>query len=292
MRPLSGPGDRTVQLPDGRTLGYVELGDPRGVPVVNCHGGLSCRLDVEAADGPARQAGVRLLSPDRPGIGRSSRCPDRTIGSWARDVVDFADRSGVERFAVMGWSFGGPYAAACAALCPDRVLATALVAGGVPLDWPSASKGFENRTDALMYRLCRSAPWLASPLLWAGGEVAARAPRLWMRTASRAMAPSDLDAISRDGTDAFVRSIAEGLRRPGGVVDDYVAYGRPWGFAYEDIPGPVYVWQGEEDTFLPVTWSQEAARRIPNATLRMVPGKGHMVARDCWGEIFADLVGG
>ncbi len=232
---------------------------------------------------------MRLLSPDRPGIGLSSRLRHRTIGAWADDVAALADQLGIDRFAVMGWSFGGPFAAACAALLPERVAATAIIAGGVPLDWPCASKGFENTTDAVFFRLCKISPPLAFVGLRMVGEVAAHAPTLWMRLGSSEMATRDVEAIVRDGVREFALSIGEGLRCPAGVVDDYLCYARPWGFEYERIRGPVHLWQGDADTFLPVAWSEEAARRIPHARLSIVPGYGHFLARDHWAEIFAGL---
>ncbi len=289
MRPIVGPEDHVVRLPDGRLLGYAEYGDPQGRPIINCHGGLTCRLDVHPADAAARSAGVRLLSPDRPGIGLSSRLRNRTIGAWAGDVAALADQLGIDRFAVMGWSFGGPFAAACAALLPERVATTAIIAGGVPLDWPCAAKGFENTTDAVFFRLCQISPLLASVGLRTVGEVAAHTPTLWMRLGSSGMATRDVEAIERDGIREFALSIGEGLRCPAGVVDDYLSYSRPWGFEYERIKGPVHLWQGDEDTFLPVAWSEEAARRIPHAKLSIVPGYGHFLARDHWAEIFAGL---
>jgi pimeloyl-ACP methyl ester carboxylesterase len=74
------------RLRDGRRLGYVEYGDPAGFAVVNCHGGLACRLDVAAADGIAREAAIRLISPDRPGVGLSDPKPGRTVLDWAADA--------------------------------------------------------------------------------------------------------------------------------------------------------------------------------------------------------------
>ncbi len=290
MRPFIGPQDHVIRLPDGRHLGYAEYGDPAGWPLLNCHGGLTGRLDVESADGAARQVGVRIVSPDRPGIGLSDRQPGRTIGQWPADAAVLADHLGLEAFSVMGWSFGGPYAAAVAALLPERARSAALVAGGVPLSWPCAAKGFENRTDALLFRLSTRAPGLARAGLGLMGQVAARAPELWVRLGGRQMAPPDLVAIRRDGARQFARSIAAGLRPPSGAVDDYRAYGAPWGFDYESIRIPVHMWQGQVDTFLPQSWSEEAAHRIPGASLTVVPDRGHFVARDHWNDIFEDLV--
>ena len=71
-------------------MAYAEYGTPDGFVVVNAHGGLACRLDVAAADDVAAEAGVRLISPDRPGVGllRSrSRPHDIELGIRCRGVA-------------------------------------------------------------------------------------------------------------------------------------------------------------------------------------------------------------
>ena len=80
------------RLRDGRRLGYAEYGDPAGFAVVNCHGGLACRLDVAAADGVARDAAIRLISADRPGVGLSDPKPGRTVLDWADDAEDLMEQ--------------------------------------------------------------------------------------------------------------------------------------------------------------------------------------------------------
>jgi hypothetical protein len=60
-------GDHTLTLPDGRTLGYSVHGDPDGLPVVNCHGGLVSGHDVSPVHDVARALKVCVVSPDRPG---------------------------------------------------------------------------------------------------------------------------------------------------------------------------------------------------------------------------------
>jgi pimeloyl-ACP methyl ester carboxylesterase len=65
---------------------------------------------------------VRVLCPDRPGIGRSDPHPERTIPGYANDVNTLVDAMGFERFAVLGYSGGGPYALACGAKLSERCL--------------------------------------------------------------------------------------------------------------------------------------------------------------------------
>jgi pimeloyl-ACP methyl ester carboxylesterase len=289
LGPDPGSLDRVVGLPDGRRVVYADLGDPAGYPVLSCHGGLTCRLDVVTAHAAARRAGVRIVSPDRPGVGRSARRPGRTVADWVADASAVADRLGLEHFSVLGWSMGGPYALACAALLPDRVRVAVVVAGGVPLDWPCAGGTFPDRLDARLLQLARERPGTAE-LVVAASRGLAQDPAGWLAGARRTMPPVDVAAIERVGVELFTRAVAEGLADPGGVVDEYLAYDAPWGFRHEDVGRPVRLWQGSADTVVPPSWSEAAAARLPRAELRVVEGAGHLVALDHWEAVLDDLV--
>src|SRR3954452_5974680 len=126
--------EKIIALPRGRSIGYREYGDPNGRPVINCHGGLLCGLEVAPFDQPARDLGLRIIAPDRPGIGASDPSPGRTTGDWSSDVRDLLDALDIESTAIFGWSMGGQYALACAARLADRVTRTVCVAGAIPLD--------------------------------------------------------------------------------------------------------------------------------------------------------------
>ncbi len=122
----SGGGDKeTIRVPDGRTLGYAEVGDPAGAPLVYFHGNPGSRLDFtsERYDRALRAAGVRFIGTDRPGFGLSDPKPGRGYADWAADVGALADSLGLDRFAVLGYSRGGRYALACAARIPERLTA-------------------------------------------------------------------------------------------------------------------------------------------------------------------------
>src|SRR5947209_14262034 len=115
--------DQTVDLPDGRRLGYAEVGEPRGKPVLYFHGVPGSRLDFTAArcDEALRAVAVRFIGADRPGFGLSDKKPGRGHADWPADVSALADSLELDRFAVLGYSRGGPYALACAALIPERL---------------------------------------------------------------------------------------------------------------------------------------------------------------------------
>src|SRR5437016_721931 len=100
----------TIRLRDGRTLAYATAGDLSGAPVIAVHGTPGCRDPETWADG-AGAAGARLILPDRPGYGLSDFHPDQRLLDWPRDVEELADALQLDRFAVVGVSGGGPYAA-------------------------------------------------------------------------------------------------------------------------------------------------------------------------------------
>lgn len=277
----------TVRLRDGRSLCYAQYGVPDGFPVVNAHGGLACRLDVASADAAAKDRGVRLISPDRPGIGGSDPKPGRTILNWAGDVAELMDLLSVNRFAVMGWSMGGQYAAAVGRALVPRVSRVAIIAGALPLTEPGVFACLP-AFDRVYTRLSQRAPWAARLCFRTMGLAARAVPASYGRLAAGELGAADGKVLRDEGFHAFARMSAEALRRPEGVVEDYRAWMRPWGFAPEDLAVPVEVWAGDQDQLVDPAWAHELARRIPGASLQLRPG-GHFLAHLYYGEIFESL---
>jgi pimeloyl-ACP methyl ester carboxylesterase len=129
-------GSESVELNDGRRIGYAVYGATDGRPVMFFSGTPGSRLDarVGGAGAVADQRGVRLVVVERPGYGLSDRKPGRRVVDWPDDVRQVADRLGLERFSAYGYSGGGPHALACAARLGDRVTAVAVSAAWVCLE--------------------------------------------------------------------------------------------------------------------------------------------------------------
>lgn len=282
----------SVTLPDGRELAYEDYGDPAGFPVLSFHGGLSSRLDAAPAREAASLMGVRLVSPDRPGMGLSTFQPGRRLLDWPADVVHLADTLGIGRFAVMGWSAGGPYAAVCAAKLQGRVTAAALLSSAVPLDLYGTTKGLETSDRALLF-LTRRTPGLASAVLKASIVHASNARLL--HAAMRTFPPADRTVLREWGPPdlalAFVReAVRQGTE---GCVQDYRIFGDPWGFALEEIRVPVQIWEGSEDRTGPPGYRTFLSQHIAHATVTVVPGEGHLSLLPHQAPaIFAALLGG
>src|ERR1700710_2663108 len=99
-----------IRLPDGRRLAYSDHGT--GPAVLACHGTPDTRLQPAEMIAAAVGERLRLLTPDRPGFGRSDPLPGRTLTDWPADAAALLDALGLDRVAVIGGSGGGPYAIA------------------------------------------------------------------------------------------------------------------------------------------------------------------------------------
>jgi pimeloyl-ACP methyl ester carboxylesterase len=278
---LPRPDDHRLTLGDGRTLGWVELGDPDGWPLLSCHGGLSSRLDVVPAGAAARANGVRLVSPDRPGVGLSDRRPGRTLLDWAADAAELADHLGLDRLAVLGWSSGGMFAQACAYALPERVRHLGLVASAIPVSW-DGMEGEIDRMDRVFMELSGKASPIERTIFSLMRGEAHRRPQAFARQAG---APGDAG-------DAVAAAVAEGLVDTAGVVDEYRILAEPWGFDPSQIAVPTHVWQGDADDLVPRSWGERLAGAIPGATLTIVPGASHYLWYDRWDEILTALAPG
>jgi pimeloyl-ACP methyl ester carboxylesterase len=256
-------------------MAYEEYGDPEGTPVLSFHGCPSSRLDAAPAHPAALSLGVRLISPDRPGIGRSTFQPNRRLLDWPDDVAQLTGALGIDRFAVMGWSSGGPYGAVCAARMRERVTKVALLSSAVPLDLYGTRRGL-TIDDRILLFLVRRAPRLASALMRV--TIADASDALLLREVMRSFPAVDRAVLSERGSPADTLVILRESMRQGtlGCLQDYRIFGDPWGFSLSEISAPVAVWEGAEDRTGPPEYRAFLKKEIPHASVNVVPGEGHL----------------
>ena len=268
-----------VQLHDGGVVAFQEYGDANGVPVVFCHGWPSSCTMAQLTDEPARELGVRIISPDRPGISGSSLQHDRQLADWPHIVQRLLDHLGIGEFRMLAISGGAPYAYATAAVMPNRVRAIAIVCGAISMAELEDASGllplyrwmlafYRNRPDLLrqLFRLAR--PFLSF-----------RAPIRLRPLLLKILLLRPCDAASlRD--DAAFEAIFESQRRAWrgsveGVLVDARIYAEPWGLAIEDVRVPVRLWHGIEDRAFAVRLAEEMANRFPDCKSRFIQKEGH-----------------
>lgn len=259
-----------LTLADGRTLRVHDAGSPEPFAVIWHHGSPQTGAPLEPLLAATEQRGLRLISYARPSYGGSSPHRGRTVADAAGDVNQLADTLGLDRFAVMGASGGGPHALACAALLPDRVTATACLASLAPSDAAGldfldgmAADG-ESLKAALSGREAREKFELTAtfdPASFNADDYLALATT-W-------------NALEKD----VQASVAWGMQ---GLIDDDLAFARAWGFAVTDIATPVLVVQGGDDRVVPAAHGRWLAGSIHDSELWLRAGVGHIsVLNEC-----------
>jgi pimeloyl-ACP methyl ester carboxylesterase len=282
-----------IRLPDGRRLAYAEYGDPTGSPLLYMHGSPSSRLEPLAfgLDAAARRAGVRLVAPDRPGMGGSDFLAHRQVTDWPADLAALADHLALRRFAVLGYSGGVPYAAVAAWALPNRVTRCSLVACVAHLH-AGLDAGLDPR-GLQVKGLARTHPGLARLLLTATMGLPARHPKALLAMLNRTLPPEDREALGTPELSVgFPATIAEAFRSGGrGPTVDLGLMTRPWTFDLAQIDVPTMLWQGRADTFgARPAMAERLHELLPRSTLRVTPG-GHLsVMVDHRAEILSSSV--
>ena len=257
-----------LTLDDGATLHVYDTepaGDDDRLAVFWHHGTPNLGAPPAPLFAESDRLGIRWVSYDRPGYGGSTPCPGRSVGSAAGYVAAVADSLGIERFALMGHSGGGPHALACGALLPDRAVAVVSGAGLAPFD--------------------------AEGLDWFAGMVPSGAASLSAAAEGRAakerheasdaeydpeFTPADLAALGGEWSwfgSVVGPAVAAG---PGGLIDDDLAYVSPWGFDPAGVAVPVLLLHGGRDRIVPSSHGEWLAARCPSAELRLSPDDGHI----------------
>lgn len=288
---VQGTGaDCWIRLADGRRLAFAQYGDPNGKPVLMFHGLPGSRLSYEGAGEPHPDGRrLRVIAPDRPGIGRSDPQPGRTIRHWPADVSALADALGIDRFAVLGGSAGGVYALACGAALPGRVRCAVVINTPAPMHWPGVWRAHPLSARLAWYGIGHVA---GLPRFVAGFQrQAALRGNLLVRLLGQRMAPADRALLAERGiSDQLVRHFREAYRQgAAGVAHDLRLIASPWGFEPRDVTVPVALWQGLRDRNVPPAMGRALAAALPRCAAHFVAGEGHL-AGELYGEIRAVLL--
>jgi pimeloyl-ACP methyl ester carboxylesterase len=254
-----------IELDDGRRLHVYDTGGDDRLAVVWHHGTPNLGAPPVPLFEIADELGIRWVSFDRPAYGTSTPLPGRDFASTAGDVGQLADALGIDRFATMGHSGGGPNALACGALLPDRVAAVVSMSGPAPY----GSEGLD---------------WFAG--MAPAGQAALRAATQGreayehhLETSTEedvGFTPGDEEALGGDWSwflDVVRPAIEQG---PEGLIADELANVGPWGFDPASIVAPVLILHGGSDRMVPSSHGEWLARSCPTAELWLRPDDGHI----------------
>jgi pimeloyl-ACP methyl ester carboxylesterase len=267
-----------TRLPDGRLMGWAEFGDPSGDPVLWFHGtpGGRCQVPSDVHD-EAMARRLRIIGVERPGTGDSTVHHYDQIVDFVDDVVVVMDDLGIDRFAAIGLSGGGPYVLACAARLGDR-MTTGVVLGGIG---PTRGADAVFSHTLLLAAAAGLLEKVRQPIGNAFGRIIQAvapigAPAIdaffWIEWGDRR------DMTAKPGCKTqLIADLVDAARR-GGIetpLDDLSLFGRHWGFELHEVKVPITFFGGTSDVIVPYMHAERQAKRVEGSTLRTVPGTGH-----------------
>jgi pimeloyl-ACP methyl ester carboxylesterase len=263
-----------ITLPDGRKLSYAEFGQPDGHPVIYFHGGASSRLEPLIFDELINKFGLRFIASDRPGIGQSDFQPDRRFSDCPKDVVFLADTLGLDKFSVLGFSSGGAYVFACAAKIPARLLSAVAVSGAWDMDSLKDLPMFSH----WIYSLSKTFPLLFEIMIKLSLRPFQSSSEKLLASLKKQLPAVDYAIFSSSQRLQAIRESAIESMRQGtkSLTLDILLYVHPWDFKAEEIQIPVKLFQGEQDTKVPISMARQVIDRLPTAQLFSYPDEGHI----------------
>lgn len=287
------PVDRGfAKLADGRSLGWTAWGASDGEPVLSQpHTGVSGRRALEVDVKEVSAAGVRLIEVSRAGLGVSSPNPGRTAQTDGNDMLQLADRLGLERFPVVGQCGGAGAVLALAAQLSKRVTRVHLVSPLAPL----------HGAQAKSYMTPGLRRWRSYMRFELTGRWAIRAQALTFQRDHDAF----LERTYSQGADADRSLLANPAQRALelAVLDEFyrlptkVAFAEqrsvisPWSIDWSSIRVPVTIEHGEADPVAPVEMARWLAQQLPTAQLRVIPDRGHLLPGAYHAELLRELIG-
>jgi pimeloyl-ACP methyl ester carboxylesterase len=272
--------DHVVTLKDGRKLGYCEYGDPKGKPIFYFHGWPASRLSGTETHTAAVKLGINVISVDRPGIGLSDYQEGRILLDWADDIAQLADKLKIRKFAIMGVSGGGPYAAVCAYKIPKMITKAAIVVGLSPVNI-GIDASVLSFFSIYKFRWFLQFSLIRSMYALTGEIVSKYFPGIGFR------AKEDRIILKKKSFRSQKEAFRQGIEGP---AWDLKLYTDDWGFKLGDIKTKVYLWYGAKDKNVSVEMGKYYRSQIPNSELVIDPVSGHMGRYNYEEKILRNLI--
>ncbi|CAM9305450.1 unnamed protein product [Ectocarpus fasciculatus] len=268
----------SITLADGRRLAWREYGALSGYPVIFLHGNLNSRLFQPmwaATEAKSEAAGARVIAIDLPGYGESTYHPDRSYRGGADDIESLANHLELDKFAVLGYSSGGPNAMACAACLPSRVSACGLISSDGP--YSTIGGGIVEQ----VYGVSEITSENNVSRIMKEHESLRQSYQSLTKADRKELALLDLATAVLQGIDK-------------GPAQDGLLESRPWDFELSSLNAaespPVLLWHGEADDAVPPDVARHIASQIPSIAVQFTEGESHSMIRRHWDRFLVELV--
>jgi pimeloyl-ACP methyl ester carboxylesterase len=276
----------------GRRLEVREYGDPAGHPTLFFHGLIGSYHQASYIADQATEQELRIIAPNRPGVGRSEFVERKSALEAVPDVEDLTAALRIDQFSVIGISGGTPYALACLYRLGPRIRTATVISGMGPMRLAGALQGM-NRQRRLALEIGSRYPKLAKQESRRWGEQFRAQPTAFLNRLVATWPAADQELFARQEVfELFLcdlRQVFIDGKGPETFAQELRLY-RKYGFSLADLPTDRYVtlWQGLDDVIVPPAMAWKLAQTLPRCEAHFVPG-GHFVAITISDQIIARL---
>ncbi len=257
------------QLPDGREISYMEFGSVDGTPLLYFHGFPGSHEDIHMFAGAelAEQLNIRLIVVNRPGYVNSDPLPGRSLLDFPEDVASLAKHLGLEKFSILAYSGGAPFALACAFAIPNRIHHIGIVSGMGPSDAPEAKKG-----KSMMI------PRAPKLILKGMKKMMEKKPEKFKAHMKKGFAEVDqkiyeIPLVEQSLINSLEVALSQGID---GAREDAIIYKKAWGFNLSEIDIPILMWHGALDENVKVETARFVSENLLNCTPVFLDKEGHL----------------
>ncbi len=270
--------DNSITLTNGRILGFAEYGYPFGYPIFYFHGGQESRLSSKFMDSVAKRLNVRIISPDRPGVGISTFQDNRQFIDWGNDIAELADVLRINEYSIFGLSGGAPHVLACLISDSSRIKNASIISGATPYNYKGTLKG--------MWFPVRLIHWFASwkndkqlrKFIQNDFDSLVNKPEKRIKQFQNYLPKPDkklMTATPEYGWE-FIEGSKESYRQGiEAVLQEWKLYVRDWNMKLSSINFPINLWYGSEDKMAPIHRGYFYQKELANSTLKIVDDEGH-----------------
>ncbi len=276
----------------GRPLEVQEYGDRAGHPALFFHGLIGSHYQASYIASEAKRHGLRIIAPNRPGVGRSQFVHRDTALEVVPDVEDLTAALKIDQFSMIGISGGTPYALACLYRLGPRIASTTIISGMGPMRLPGALQGMD-RQRRMALEVGSRYSHLAKNEARRWGERFRSQPAAFLRALVLTWPATDQEIFARPEIfDLFLQDLRQVFMDGDGpetFAQELRLY-RNYRFSLAELPrdGHVTLWQGLHDVIVPPVMGWKLAQAIPSCEAHFVPG-GHFVAITIAEQIIARL---
>lgn len=282
--------NQQVVLKDNRNLGFAEYGNPKGYPIIYCHGSQSSRLEMHYDIYFTIENDLRIITVDRPGHGLSDFNSNGSILQFGRDVKQLIDYLKINTFSVVGMSAGAPFALGISYLFPENIYKTSIISGFAPFN--NHNKKHLSREVKMMLKISKTFPFLLKVLLKVQVKRLGENPKKTVGNFLKIMSKPDQEILKNEAVLEVIENTFKEAYRNGSKGVAYEISNllvKNWEFELNKIQVPITFWQGKKDNNVPYQWAKYMSNKIKGANLKEFPEKGHLMIFEYAKEIFTDL---